>query len=364
MPKKFNNQSFSSLRWQNGVLTVLDQRLLPHDEIYIEIKDVRQTAAAIHNMVVRGAPLIGITAAYGMALAICRLEDASLEDAQSILEDAAQTLADSRPTAVNLHWALDRMLAAAKAPGILNFADLKDRLIDEANAIASEDIRTNLLIAQNAFPLVPQGARIIHHCNTGGLATMDYGTALGIIRFAHENGKEIFVYVDETRPRLQGARLTAWELTKLGISHTVIVDGASGFVMQQKKIDLVTVGCDRVALNGDTANKIGTYNLAIVAKAHGVPFYVAAPTSTIDPMIKSGQDISIEEREAGEIKQFGSETITPESSTVFNPSFDITPAIYITAIITEAGIAYPPYENSLSEMIKKAHTIHKGARNK
>ncbi len=238
-------------------------------------------------------------------------------------------------------------------------SELADELLREADTIANEDVRTNQLIAQFALPLVPDRANFIHHCNTGGLATVDYGTALGIIRFAHENGRNIFVFVDETRPRLQGARLTAWELSQLGIPHMVIVDGASGFIMQHKKIDLVTVGCDRVALNGDVANKIGTYNLAIVAKTHGVPFYVAAPTSTIDLSIGSGSDIPIEERDEMEIRQLGSEIILPDASPAYNPAFDITPADFITAIITEGGIAYPPFEKSLPQMVQNAQIIHR-----
>ena len=354
-------KTYSSLHWGNGVLRLLDQRLLPQQESYCDLTEVHGVAAAIRDMVVRGAPVIGVTAAYGMVLAVFRNESRTLSEAQTKLKESAQILIASRPTAVNLSWAVQRMLNVAQERDLNTVACLKERLLKEANEIAAEDIRTNRLIAQNAFPLVPNTANIIHHCNTGSLATVDYGTALGIIRFAHENGKIINVFVDETRPRLQGARLTAWELSQLGIPYSVIVDGASGFVMQRKKIDLVTVGCDRVAMNGDIANKIGTYNLAIVAKAHKVPFYVAAPTSTIDPEIGTGQEIAIEERDPTEISQIGAEIIVPQNATVFNPAFDITPAAYINAIITEAGIAYPPYERTLPQILKKAQKIHQNA---
>jgi len=214
-------------------------------------------------------------------------------------------------------------------------------------------VRTNKQIGLNAMPLVPDGAKIIHHCNTGSLATVDYGTALGIIRTAHEQGKQVHAYLDETRPRLQGARLSAWELKQLGVPHTVIVDGASGHLMRTTGIDLGVVGCDRVAANGDTANKIGTYNLALVAYAHNVPFYVAAPTSTIDMSIPSGDEIDIEERPPGEVTHVGDTKITPDGIDVANPAFDITPACFITAIITEVGIAYPPYKDSLAELMAR-----------
>jgi methylthioribose-1-phosphate isomerase len=228
---------------------------------------------------------------------------------------------------------------------------LRDLILQEAHKIAEEDIRANRQIGQNAQPLVPNPARILHHCNTGSLATVDYGTALGIVRCAFESGKQVHVYLDETRPRLQGARLSAWELNQLGIPHTVIVDGASGFVMRKIGIDLCVVGADRIAANGDAANKIGTYNLALAAKAHGVPFYVAAPTSTIDMNIRSGDEIPIEERSAEEITHVGKERIVPEGSPVLNFAFDVTPAHLITAIITEAGIAYPPFEESLARLM-------------
>ena len=231
---------------------------------------------------------------------------------------------------------------------------LRVATLSEADAIAADDVWTNKQIGLNAMELVPNNATIIHHCNTGSLATVDYGTALGVIRTAHEQGKNVHAYLDETRPRLQGASLSAWELLQLGVPHTVIVDGASGHIMRTRGVDLCVVGCDRVAANGDTANKIGTYNLALVAHAHGVPFYVAAPTSTIDLDTPSGDDIAIEERPAAEVTTIGGVQVTPDGANVANPAFDVTPAQYITAIITEMGIAYPPYTESLAALVAAA----------
>jgi methylthioribose-1-phosphate isomerase len=260
----------------------------------------------------------------------------------------------ARPTAVNLFYAIERVMGVVHSSTSSSPAELSERVLRVAQAIAEEDVRTNRNIGLNALPLVPQEATFIHHCNTGALATVDYGTALGIIRAAHEHGRQVFVYVDETRPRLQGARLTAWELRELGIPHAVIVDGASGAIMKTRRVDLVTVGCDRVAANGDTANKIGTYNLALVARAHNVPFYIAAPTTTIDLSIRVGEEIPIEERDVSEIAVVGGVRILPEGTEVVNLAFDVTPASYITAIVTEEGIAYPPYTESLPVLVAKA----------
>jgi methylthioribose-1-phosphate isomerase len=226
-------------------------------------------------------------------------------------------------------------------------------VLTEANTIASQEIANNMQIGINSLPLWPDEVTFLHHCNTGALATVDYGTALGVIRAAHEHGKKVFVYVDETRPRLQGARLTAWELEQLGIPYKIIADGASGYVLKHCNVTAVTVGCDRIAANGDTANKIGTYNLAIVARAHNVPFYVVGPTSTVDLQTPNGAAIPIEERDPEEITKIGSEWIAPRGAPAFNPAFDVTPAEYITAIITEQGIAYPPYDQTLREMVGK-----------
>jgi methylthioribose-1-phosphate isomerase len=261
-------------------------------------------------------------------------------------------LCEARPTAVNLFWATDRILDLASGLEGDSPHALRRAILDEAHAIAAEDVLTNRQIGLNAMPLVPDLATIIHHCNTGSLATADYGTALGIIRTAHERGKQVEVLVDETRPRLQGGQLTAWELKQLGIPMRVIVDGASGHFMRSEKVDLCIVGADRVASNGDTANKIGTYNLALVAWAHSVPFYVAAPTTTVDMSLSSGDSIAIEQRPAREITHVGNRQVMPDDVSVANPAFDITPAKYITAIITERGIARPPYGSSLDALLQ------------
>jgi methylthioribose-1-phosphate isomerase len=351
--------NYRTIEWRDGAVRMLDQRLLPHAVHYIDYTDVQGVAEAIRNMVIRGAPAIGAAAAYGLALAASQSQAQATGELLAGLEQAGAVLQAARPTAVNLSWAVNRMLrrlSAAEAGAAEAGAAGADRLrrlaLQEAQAIAEEDVQTNRQIGLNALPLVPPKATFLHHCNTGSLATVDYGTALGVIRTAHEHRRQVFVYVDETRPRLQGARLTAWELQQLGIPFAVIVDGASGHIMRKHGVDLVTVGCDRVAGNGDTANKIGTYNLALAARAHGVPFYVVGPTATIDLAIPSGDDIQIEERSPDEVTHVGQEQVTPPGAQVCNPAFDVTPAEYITAIITEAGIAYPPYTASLPRMVK------------
>jgi methylthioribose-1-phosphate isomerase len=343
---------YRSVAWHDGVVRVLDQRVLPHQVVYLDLRDERAVAAAIRDMVVRGAPLIGATGALGMALTAgnARTDDATALRAR--LAEAAGLLRAARPTAVNLSWAIDRVLG--RLGGLDTAAAIRAAAIDEARAIAREDEEICRQLGRHALPLIPDPATIIHHCNTGGLATVAYGTALGVIRTAHEHGKRVHVLVDETRPRLQGARLTAWELQQLGIPHTVIVDGASGHFMRTRGVDLCVVGCDRVAANGDTANKIGTYNLAVVARAHGVPFYVAAPTSSIDLAIPSGAAIPIEERPPDEVERIGGERIPPEGVAVANPAFDVTPGAFITAFVTEAGLAYPPFAESLPALVERA----------
>ncbi|MBM4423760.1 MAG: S-methyl-5-thioribose-1-phosphate isomerase [Chloroflexi bacterium] len=353
---------YRTIEWRDAVVRMLDQRLIPQKTVYVDCADYREVAAAIKDMVIRGAPAIGAAAGYGMALAAFRSRAADLHSLRAELAEADTVLRASRPTAVNLFWALDRIKSRAADSALVSIEAVRAAILDEAHAIAEEDVWTNKQLGLNALPLVPDKANIIHHCNTGALATVDYGTALGIIRAAHEHGKKVHAFVDETRPRLQGARLTAWELKQLGIPHTVIVDGASGHFMRTIGIDLCTVGCDRVAANGDTANKIGTYNLALVARAHGVPFYVAAPTSTIDLNIPNGDAIKIEERAAREVTHVGNEQITPDDVAVGNPAFDVTPAQYITAIVTEAGVAYPPYESSLRAMVERARALHQSRR--
>jgi len=275
--------SFRSIEWlDGGTVCLLDQRKLPLETVYNEYKTAVSIAEAIKSMVIRGAPAIGAAAAYGLALTAVHTTASSPHQLRQELADDADILRQSRPTAVNLFWAIDRMMTRIADPELNSIVAIQQATIDEAHAIAAEDVAINRQIGQNALSLIPDKATIIHHCTTGSLATVDYGTALGIIRTAHEAGKEVLALVDETRPRLQGARLTAWELQQQGVPFRIIVDGASGYFMRVHGVDLCVVGADRVAANGDTANKIGTYNLALVAKAHGVPFYVAAPTTTID----------------------------------------------------------------------------------
>ena len=333
------------------VVRLLDQRALPAEVIYNNYSDVESLSQAISDMVVRGAPAIGIAAAYGLALAAYNAKSDDVAVVMLAVKSADEYLRKSRPTAVNLFWALDQVHMAVNQ-GITDAEEYCKAVESAVDKLANLDIETNMAIGFHAMDIVPDDATFIHHCNTGSLATMEYGTALGIIRIAHEQGKKVKVFVDETRPRLQGSKLTSWELKELGIDHCVIVDGASGYVMSTQKVDLCVVGCDRVAMNGDVANKIGTYNLAVLAKEHNVPFYVAAPISTIDQATAKGSDIEVEEREAEEITVIGGERIAPEGIAVFNPAFDITPARFITGIITEKGIVHPPFEEGLAALFK------------
>ena len=346
--------TFSTITWEDGVVRMLDQRRLPHETVYLDFTDHRQVATAIRDMVIRGAPAIGAAAGYGLSAAAAASDGTTAETLRAELVQAAEVLRAARPTAVNLSWALERVLARAADPALDTVGAVREAVLDEAHAIAEEDVRANRQMGLNALPLIRDGARIIHHCNTGSLATVDYGTALGVIRTAHEQGKQVHAFLDETRPRLQGASLSAWELKELGVPHTVIVDGVSGHLMRTEGIDLCLVGADRVAANGDTANKVGTYNLALAAHVHGVPFYVVAPTSTVDLSTPTGDDIEIEERPAREITHVGETQITPDDTPVRNIAFDVTPARFITAIITEMGVAYPPFEESLGEMVRAA----------
>ncbi|MBN1250125.1 MAG: S-methyl-5-thioribose-1-phosphate isomerase, partial [Anaerolineae bacterium] len=289
----------------------------------------------------------------GMALAARESGASTISELRGDLVAAGDVLRRARPTAVNLSWAIDRILNRLAAREFDDVATLSDAVLAEAHAIAELERQSNYQIGVNALPLVPEGAKIIHHCNTGPLATGAYGTALRVITAAHEAGKNVHAFVDETRPRLQGARLTAWELQQWGVPHTVIVDGAAAHIMRTVGIDLCVVGCDRVAANGDTANKIGTYQLALAAHAHGVPFYVAGPTSSIDMALPSGDDIEIESRPAEEVAQVLECRITPSGTRVANPAFDITPAAYITAIITERGVVEPPFKETLARLMQR-----------
>ena len=345
--------AYRAVAWDQDKLRLIDQRALPGELIYVTYSDCEDVADAIRSMVVRGAPAIGITAAYGMVLAAQHSDAADVDVLREDLQEAADVLNAARPTAVNLSWALARVIRRVSDPQIETIAGMKAVVLDEARAIQAFEERSNEEIGQNALPLVPDHATFVHHCNTGPLATGGIGTALGVIITAHQAGKDVHAYVDETRPRLQGGRLTAWELQQWGVPHTVIADGAAAHMMRTVGVDLCVVGCDRVAANGDTANKIGTYSLALAAHAHDVPFYVVGPTSTIDMNVASGDEIEIESRPADEVSHALSCRITPEGSPVANPAFDITPARYTTAIITEQGVAYPPYEESLAALMAK-----------
>lgn len=317
------------LRWQENRLLLLDQRLLPNEEIWISCETPDAVAEAIRTMVVRGAPAIGVAAAFGVALAVLRGDD---------LEAAAARLREARPTAVNLAWAVDRMLSA-----IANGEDAVAVAVEMERA----DVEANMQIGRNGAALLGHAPTLLTHCNAGALATAGYGTALGVVRAAVESGRRVAVFADETRPYLQGARLTAWELHKDGIDVTLITDNMAGHFFQKGTFDAVVVGADRIAANGDTANKIGTYTVAVLAAAHGVPFYVAAPVSTIDRHCPSGEQIPIEERSAAEVTEISGSRVAPQGIQVRHPAFDVTPAKLVTAIITERGVLRAPYEEAI-----------------
>ncbi len=341
---------YYSLKWMGDHLVMIDQRILPGEVKYLEYRDYQAVADAIRIMVVRGAPAIGAAAGYGMALAALSSSGGSVEELINHLQEASRVLIAARPTAVNLPWAVNRIMNKVRQSSFQSRETLQEAVVREAEAIFQEDLAANIQIGLNGLAVVPQNATVIHHCNTGALATTGYGTALGVIRTAHEHGKNIFAYVDETRPRLQGARLTSWELKNLGVPHKVIVDGAAAHVMRTRGVDLCLVGCDRVASNGDTANKIGKFHLSLAAYALGVRFYIVGPTSTIDMNIPDGDHIPVEERDADEITHIEGNAVAPAGIEVFNPAFDVTPARYITGIITEKGIAYPPFKQSLKAL--------------
>ncbi|MEA2568086.1 MAG: methylthioribose-phosphate isomerase [Acidobacteriota bacterium] len=315
------------IRWRGDALELLDQRLLPREVRWVVCRDAGEVARAIRDMVVRGAPAIGVSAAYGIALASLRGDDVTA---------AAAELREARPTAVNLMWAVDRMLRARGGD-----------LVAEADAIFREDVESNRRIGAFGAELLGEQTTILTHCNAGALATAGYGTALGVVRAAVEAGKRIAVFADETRPYLQGARLTAWELQQDGIDVTLITDNMAGHFFQQGQFDAVIVGADRIAANGDAANKIGTYTVAVLAHAHGVPFYVAAPISTIDPDCANGTLIPIEERSADEVTSIGGKSIAPDGISVRHPAFDVTPARLISAIITDRGVLRAPFDESI-----------------
>ena len=333
----------SPVRWDGERLVLLDQTRLPTEEIDRACASWQEVAQAIKTLVVRGAPAIGVAAAFGVALAARQSPAGDWDGFVADLERAIAGLGATRPTAVNLFWALDRMRRAAAAHRDLPLDRVKVLLLEEAGVILEADIAANRAMGAYGAALVPQGGRVLTHCNAGALATAGYGTALGVVRAAHEQKKLAFVWVDETRPVMQGSRLTAWEMAKEGIPHRLIADVAAGTAMRQGLVDLVVTGADRIARNGDTANKIGTYGVAVLARHHGIPFYVAAPWSTIDVAIDSGAAIAIEERDAAEVRGVAGRQTAPSDSPIWNPAFDVTPAELITAIITERGVYRAPY---------------------
>lgn len=343
-----------SIEWIGGKVRFIDQTKLPTDEIFVETDDLAGLADAIRTLKVRGAPALGIAAAYGVVLAAQRFQSGTSQELYDIVQHAASTIAQTRPTAKNLFWALERMRSVCRLNLHESVERIKRILLDEALRIHAEDAQMCTAIGKYGASLVPNPSTILTHCNTGALATGGDGTAQSIITTAFEQGKSVSVYADETRPLLQGARLTAWELQKRGIDVTVITDNAAAIVMAMKKIDLVVVGADRIAANGDTANKVGTYNAAIIAREHGIPFYVAAPTSTFDNSIADGTLIQIEERDPNEVsKGFGRQTV-PEGVSIYSPAFDVTPHSYITAIVTERGILRPPFSESIRAVLQES----------
>jgi methylthioribose-1-phosphate isomerase len=336
--------TIAPVRWTGDALLLLDQARLPGEEATRECRRWEDVADAIRTLVVRGAPAIGVAAAFGVVLAARASTASTVDGLMADLETAVKGLAATRPTAVNLFWALERMRRAAMGAAGEPLPAVRDRLDAEARAILEEDLAANRAIGDHGAGLVPAGARILTHCNAGALATAGYGTALGVVRSAHRDGKVALVWVDETRPVMQGSRLTAWECVREGIPHRLVADVVAASLMARGEVDLVVTGADRIAANGDTANKIGTYALAVLARHHGVPFYVAAPTSTIDPTLASGADIPIEERDAAEVRGVGGRPTAPAATPVYNPAFDVTPGSLITAIVTERGVFRPPYD--------------------
>ena len=342
-----------TLEWTPRGVVFIDQTKLPTEEVYVTCTTHQQVAGAIRNMVVRGAPAIGVAAAMGIALGVKNSKAENGADLKIDFDQICETIRQTRPTAVNLFWAIRRMQQKFERIRIRPIAQIKQELVEESRRMHAEDIAANQAIGRHGATLMPSSGGVLTHCNAGALATAGYGTALGVIRAAVEQGKKIHVYADETRPFLQGSRLTAWELMKDGIPTTVISDNMAGAMMQQRKIGAVVVGADRIAANGDVANKIGTYTVAILAKEHGIPFYVAAPISTVDLATPDGSKIPIEQRNPREVTHIAGKQMAPDGVQVENPAFDVTPAKYVAAIITERGIARAPYEQSLSQLANR-----------
>jgi len=339
-----------TLEWTDQGVRFIDQTKLPMEEVYVTCKTHEQVADVIRNMVVRGAPAIGVAAAMGIALGVNHSKAESSDELKRDLDQICDLIGQTRPTAVNLFWAIRRMQEKFERIRIRPLPQIKQDLVEEAQRMHAEDIAANQAMGRHGATLMPSTGGVLTHCNAGALATAGYGTALGVIRAAVEQGKKIHVYADETRPFLQGSRLTAWELMKDGIPTTVISDNMAGAMMQQGKIGAIVVGADRIAANGDVANKIGTYTVAILAKEHEIPFYVAAPISTVDLACPDGSRIPIEQRNAKEMTHIGGKQVVPDGVEVENPAFDVTPAKYVAAIVTEKGIARAPYEDSLRRL--------------
>ena len=338
-----------TIEWHDGKVRLVDQLKLPQEFLVLEYSDWRGVADAIKTMKIRGAPAIGAAAAFGLALAAWQNRGKSRPQVLAEFSRAADALAQTRPTAVNLFWAIQRVSEVANKSELKTGQQVIDAVVLEAQRIADEDVEINKRMGTNGAVLIQDGANILTHCNAGALAVVDYGTALGVVRAAHEQGKHVHVWVDETRPFLQGARLTAWELQQAGIPCTLITDNMAGHFMSRGKVDIVLVGADRIAANGDVANKIGTYSLGVLARENGVPFYSVAPTSTIDLSVHDGAEIPIEERDSREVTHIRGVPIAPESVRAAHPAFDVTPHRYVTGIVTEVGIIYPPFTLGLRQ---------------
>jgi len=341
-----------TLEWTDAGVRFLDQTKLPTEEIYVNCTTHQQVADVIRNMVVRGAPAIGVAAAMGIALGVKNSKAESAGELKKEFDEICKTIGETRPTAVNLFWAIRRMQEKFELLRVRPVAQIKQSLTEEAQRMHAEDIAANQAMGRHGATLMPSSGGVLTHCNAGALATAGYGTALGVIRAAVEQGKKLHVFADETRPFLQGARLTAWELMKDGIPTTVISDNMAGVMMKQGKVGAIVVGADRIAANGDVANKVGTYTVAILAKEHGIPFYVAAPISTIDLATADGSGIPIEQRNTKEVSHIAGKQMVPDGVQIENPAFDVTPAKYVTAIITERGIAKAPYSDSLRQLVE------------
>jgi len=347
-----------TLEWTDQGVRFIDQTKLPTEETYVTCRTHEQVADVIRNMVVRGAPAIGVAAAMGIALGLNNSKAESRGDLKRDFDQICDVIGKTRPTAVNLFWAIRRMRERFENTRILPIPQIKQALIEEAKRMHAEDVAANQAMGRHGATLLPSAGGVLTHCNAGALATAGYGTALGVIRAAVEQGKKIHVYADETRPFLQGSRLTAWELMKDGIPTTVISDNMAGAMMSQGRIGAIVVGADRIAANGDVANKIGTYSVAILAKEHNIPFYVAAPISTVDLACPNGSRIPIEQRNAKEVTHIAGKQMVPDGVAVENPAFDVTPAKYVAAIITERGVARAPYEQSLAALAAHQSEVH------